>query len=108
MLMQRRPADKIVPLEVPRQAIDLRACFAFSRTWLEYRVVNANVLALGINLSKDAIKLRLRSSVSLRNPLQQRCHRGPMLTNSICESPGAPQEDSCVPRIIAGRDKLLR
>src|SRR6266481_4232577 len=48
MLMQRRPAPKIVPLENTRQTIDLRTRLAFGRTRLEHSIVDADVLALRI------------------------------------------------------------
>src|SRR6266567_4591003 len=93
---------------IARQTIDLSALLAFGRTRLEHSVVNADVLALRINLGEDAIELRLRGSVRLGDLLQQRRHRRTMLANSIRQRPRAPQEDSCVPRIVARRDKLLR
>src|SRR5258705_9552896 len=108
MLVQCRPTAKIVPLEIARKTIDLRPLLAFGRTRLEHGVVDADVLALRINLREDEIKLRLRSPVRFSNPLQQRSHRRTMLANSIRQRSRAPQEDSCVPRIVAGRDKLLR
>src|SRR5258708_1426746 len=75
MLMQRRPATQIVPLEIARKAIDLSARLALGRTRLKHGVIDADVLALRINLSKDSIELRLRGSVRLSDLLQQRRHR---------------------------------
>src|SRR5260370_15146773 len=108
MLMQRRPAPKIDPLEVARQAVDLSSVLASRRTRLKHSIVDADVLALRIQLSEDAIELRLRGSVRLSDPLQQRRHRRTMIANSVRQRSRTPQTDSCVPRIVAGRDKLFR
>src|SRR5258707_6739202 len=108
MLMQRRPATKIVPLEITRQTIDLSARLAFGRTRLKHGVIDADVLALRIDLGEDAIELRLRGSARLSDPLQQRRHRRTMLANRVRQRSRAPQEDSRVPCIITGRNKLLR
>src|SRR5258705_11128743 len=108
MLMQRRPATKIVPLEIARQTIDLSALLAFGRTRFKHGVVDADVLAQRIDLREDAIELSLRSPVRFSDPLQQLRHLRTMLANSVRQGSRAPQEDSCVPRIVAGRDKLLR
>src|SRR5258705_10689622 len=108
MFMQRKPATKMLPLEIPRQTIDLSARLACGRTRLKHSVIDADVLALRIDLGEDATELRLRSSPRLSDPLQQRSHRRTMLANRVRQRSRAPQEDSRVPCIITGRNKLLR
>src|SRR5208337_3316140 len=56
MLMERRPRPEIVPAEISRQTEQIRSPFALGRTWLQDSVVNADILALGIQTAKRAAK----------------------------------------------------
>ena len=88
MLVQRGPGPQVVPSEIRRQAKDVSRLLAFRRTRLQHGVIDADVLALGIQPAKGGGKLPRAESGG--NLFQQRSSLRKMLAQGVGQSAGAP------------------
>src|SRR5580693_659194 len=105
MLVQRRPGTQIVPPKVRRQAENISRLLAFGGSRLQYRIVHADVLTLGILPSKSPGKLARTKGG--RDFFEQTCGHRQVLPQRIGERSRTPQKHSAVPEIISCAHKLL-
>src|SRR5271157_2585255 len=105
MLVERGPGAKIIPSEACRDAIDARLAFALRRPRFENGVVDADALALGIELGECPVKAA--SSIAGGNLLQKRRRVRQMLAERVRQRPRTPNKHPAVPEKIAGPHEPL-
>src|SRR5271165_6563304 len=106
MFVKRSPRTQIVPSKAGRDAVDTRLTFALGRARLQHSVIDADVLAPGIEPGKCL--LEAASAIARGNFIQQRRGLRQMLAERVRQRLRAPDEHSAVPVEIACPDELLR
>src|SRR5713101_2307798 len=71
VLMQRSPGAKVVPSEVGGQTEDARLAFSLGRPRFQHRIVDADVLALRVELSESVRELA--RAISSGNFFEEPC-----------------------------------
>src|ERR1700687_1328437 len=104
VLMQRGPGAEVVPSEVGGQTEDVRLAFSLGRAGFENRIVDADVFALRIELSKSVRELA--RAISGGNFFEKRSGVGKMLAQRVRERIGAPEKHAAVPEVVARVEKL--
>src|SRR5271157_786058 len=105
MFVKRSPRTQIVPSKAGRDAVDTRLTFALGRARLQHSVIDADVLAPGIEPGKRL--LEAARAVAGSNLIQQRRGLRQMLAERIGQGLRAPDEHSAVPEKIACLYELL-
>src|SRR6185437_5939497 len=100
MIMQRGPRTQIIPSEICGKADDAGVLLSLARAWFEHGIINADVLAPGIEPGKRGGKF-LRAEGG-RNLLQQCRGLRQMLQQRFGQGTGTPQEHAAVPEIVSG------
>src|SRR5438270_12102367 len=99
MLVQGRPGAKVVPATICRDAVDMGSLLTFGRARLQHRVVDADVLALGIEPAKSDFEFC--GSKRGSNFFQQRRGIGKTLSEVDSQGPRSPEKHPTVPKIIS-------
>jgi len=106
MLVERGPRAQVVPSEIRGDAEQTRCFLALLGAWLKHGVVDADVLAPGIQFAQGRGKVP--RSERCRNLLKNSRGRGQMFVQGVCQGPCAPQKHSAVPEVIACSQELRR
>src|SRR5271165_2677098 len=99
MFVKRSPRTQIVPSKAGRDAVDTRLAFALGRARLQHSVIDADVLAPGIEPGECLPETA--SAVAGSNFVEQRRSLRQMLVERVSQSLRAPDEHSAVPVEIA-------
>src|SRR5437660_11974860 len=97
MLVQGRPGAKVVPATICRDAVDMGSLLTFGRARLQHRVVDADVLALGIEPAKSVFEFC--GSKRACNFFQQLSGIAKMLSERLSQAPRAPEEHPTAPKL---------
>ena len=101
---QRRPGAQIVPAEAGANAEDVRLPLALGRAWLQHRIIDADVLALGIEPPEDLGEAA--SAVGCGNFLQQGRGFRQVLAERGRQGRRRPYEHAAVPEKISCPQKF--
>src|ERR1700674_4798461 len=104
VLMQRSPGAEVVPSEVGGQTEDAGLRFSLGRSRLQHRIVDADVFAPRIQLSKSVRELA--RAISGCNFFEKESGLGKMLAQRVRECVGAPEKHAAVPEVVARVEKL--
>src|SRR5208282_1031748 len=102
--MERGPGAKVVPSEIGGKTEDARLGFSLGRAGFEDGIVDADVLALRIELAKCVRELA--RAIGGGNCFEQRSGVRKMLAQGVGERVGSPEKHAAVPEVIARIDQL--
>src|SRR5208337_1440104 len=102
--MQRGPGAEVVPSEIGGQTEDARLAFSLGGARLQNCIVDADVFALRVMLSKSVRELA--RAISGGNLFEERSGVGKMLAQRVGERIGAPEKHTAVPEVVARVEKL--
>src|ERR1019366_6707849 len=104
-LMQGGPGAEVVPSEIGGQTEDARLAFSLGGPRLQHRIVDADVFALRVELTKSVGELA--RAIGGGNLFEERSGVRKVLTQRVRQRVGAPEKHAAVPEVVARVEELL-